>query len=123
MRAAGWPKRPLLFQRPNNCRIISDLGILIERTDSGRMRKQLREGDIRLSVLSELRPKLRNAPFNFDFVFLEGVEQTSAADSFGCRPDKHDRVVAPRLLPFSVAKSRVQIEYRFAVLPNGDGCA
>ena len=87
------------------------------------MRKQLCEGDILLPVLSKFRPEIRNAPFNFDFVFLERVEQTRAADSFSCRPDQRDGVVVPELLSFSVAKSPVQIEYRFAVLPDGDGGA
>src|SRR6476659_3498098 len=122
MRAAGWPDRPLLFQRPNNGGIIGELGVLIERTDACRMRKQLREGDIHLPVLPKFRPEFRNAPFGFDFVLLERVKQTRAADSFGCRPDQRDRVVVPGLLSFSVAKSLVQIEYRFAVLPDGDGC-
>src|SRR5690349_23017300 len=101
MSAAWRPERPLLLQCPNNGGIVNDFGILIERTDAGRVRKQLCEGDIRLPILSKFRPEFRNAAFNFDFVFVKRVEQTCAADSFGCRPDKRDSVVAPGLLSFS----------------------
>src|SRR6476619_1837107 len=103
MLAAGWPKWGLLFQCPYYGRIISNFGILIERADAGIMRKQLCECNIHLPVLSKLRPEFRNTPFNFNFVFLKRVEQTCAADSFGCRPDQYDRVVVPGLLVFSVA--------------------
>src|SRR5205807_720534 len=46
------------------------------------------------------------------------MQQTGAADSFRGRPDQHDGVLGPGLFPLGIAKSAVQIEQRFAVLPN-----
>ena len=118
--AAGSPKRRLFFQGPNYRIVIGHLNVLIERAQAGGMRKQLREGDIHLAALRKLRPEFRNAAINFDFVFLKRVEQTCAADSFRGRPDQHDRVLGPGLLPLGIAKSTVQIEQRLAVLPDRD---
>src|SRR5438067_12565003 len=55
--------------------------------------------------------------------FLQKVKQTCAGQTLGRRPDEDDRVWRPRLLVFPVAESAMQIEDRFAILPNGNSGA
>src|SRR4029077_20849597 len=82
------------------------------------MRKQLRQRDLSLPALRKLRPELGDALFDVDLVFLQDMQNASAAQAFRGRPNEHERVVAPRDAPARVPKSTVKIDNRFSMLPN-----
>src|SRR5207247_7549428 len=71
-----------------------------------------------LPSLCKLGPEHRYGSVEFDFVFLQPMQQTCAADSFRRRPTQDERVSRPRLLVARVAKPAVKIDHRFPVLPN-----
>src|ERR1700687_3527911 len=82
------------------------------------MRKQLRQRDLFLPGLRKLRPELRDALFNVDLAFLQDMQNAGAAQGFRVRPDKRERVVAPRYAPARIPKSAAKIDNRFPMLPN-----
>jgi hypothetical protein len=81
------------------------------------------ERDILFSSLREFRPELCDRSFQLDFLFLQNVQQAGAAQSFGGRPEEHDRVGGPRVLAVRVAKSAEKIDDLLSILPDRDGRA
>src|SRR5207237_10514748 len=84
------------------------------------MRQQLRECDLFFSSLLKLRPELPHPAFDVDLVFLQNMQETRASKTFRSRPNQHQRLFCPRLFASRIAKSAVEIENRFSILPNGN---
>jgi hypothetical protein len=82
------------------------------------MRKQLRQRDFFFPSLSELGPKVRNAPVDANSVLLQHMEDACAAKSLGGRPDEDERVSFPWFFVAGIAKSAVKIDDRFSILPD-----
>jgi hypothetical protein len=85
------------------------------------MGKQLRECDLTFACLRKFRTELGYATRQLDPALLQDVQQTCAAQTFRRGPKQYDCVGAPGHLALRVAKSAVQLQDRFSVLPNGDG--
>src|SRR4029079_8391780 len=78
------------------------------------------EGDACFSGLGEGWPEFRDRPFQTNFVGLQNVKETSAAQPFCCGPGENERVIGPRDFALRVAIAAVQIQHRLAVLPDRD---
>ena len=82
------------------------------------MREQLRERDFFFACLCKLGPELSDALVDVDLIFLQHMQETRATDSLGRRPDQNKRVSGPRFFTMHIAKSAVEIDDWFAVLPD-----
>ena len=120
MRGSRRPERRLFFERANDCGVIGDIHFCIEQDEAGLMGEQLRERDCIFPGLRKFRPELRDALLDRDRIFLQDMEQAGAAQSFRRRPEENDCVRGPRLLTVRIAKSTMEIDHRFAILPNRD---
>ena len=118
MRGSRRPQRRLRFQRPNHSVVIEHVNALIQSAKPGLMRKQLSDCDLVFVCLPKLGPELRDAPVKLDLPLLQRMQHTRAANSLRCRPDQHDRVGGPQFLATGVAKSAVEIDNWFSVLPD-----
>ncbi len=118
MSSSGRPQWSLRFERSNNCAVIENIYASIQGAKPGLMRKQLRKRDLFFAGLRKFWPKLGDPPVNVDLMFLQGVQDTCAANSLCRRPDEDEGVLAPRFLAACVLKSTVKIENRSPILPN-----
>ena len=82
------------------------------------MREQLCERNFLFPSLCKFRPELGDALADVDLLFLQHMQDTGGADSLRRRPDQNKRVSGPRFFTMHIAKPAVEIDDRFAVLPN-----
>ena len=92
MRSPRRPKRFLFLERIDHGLVIEDVHFSIQRAKPGLMRKQLRERDRSLAGLSKLRPEFCDTLAYIDLLFLQCVEHTGTAQTFGRRPNQDQRV-------------------------------
>src|SRR5205085_12538769 len=118
VRASRRPIRFLFLERIDDGFVIEHVHFLIQRGESRLMRKQLRERDLVFSGLAESRPELPHSLLDVDLVFLQNVQKTCAAESFGRRPNQNESVIRPGSFASSIPESAVKIDNRFSVLPN-----
>ena len=82
-----WPQWLLHLQRSNNRIVIQHIDSAIQSAKSRLMGKQLCERNVIFATLSKLWPELCYPLVEVDFVFLQRMQETCAADSFRRRPD------------------------------------
>src|SRR2546430_17376488 len=70
------------------------------------------------ATLAELRPELHDASIEFNLVLLQQMQQTSATDCLGGRPNQHKSIGRPRFLAAGIPKTPPQIKNRPSIFSN-----
>ena len=112
------PQRLLRLQRPNHRIVFQHIDSAIQSAEPRLMRQQLRKRDFFFTSLRKLRPEVRDPLVERDFVFLQCMQDTCAANSLRRRPHQNECVACPRIFAARFAKSAVKVDDRFSILPN-----